>query len=206
MPHSGAVQAIPNRKLLEQMRFMDYVVRAGRAVVIPVMAGFAQRYREMPPEERAKLDFLRRRTLARYDDIATTIDYLESRADMDADSVGFLGFSYGAYQSASFLAIENRIKTIVLISGGAPYWDFLDPLADPVNFYPRVMQPALLINGRYDHLFTYENSQRHMLELLGASDEDKRHLVFEEGHFDFPRNTVAREVSNWLDQYLGPVR
>jgi pimeloyl-ACP methyl ester carboxylesterase len=94
----------------------------------------------------------------------------------------------------------------VLISGGAPYWDFLDPLADPVNFLPRVMQPALLINGRYDHLFTYENSQRHMLELLGASDENKRHLVFEEGHFDFPRNTVAREVSNWLDQYLGPVR
>jgi dipeptidyl aminopeptidase/acylaminoacyl peptidase len=75
-----------------------------------------------------------------------------------------------------------------------------------VNYYPRVMQPVLMINGRHDHLFTYENSQRHMFNLLGAPEEDKVHLVFEEGHFDFPRNTVAREVSDWFDKYLGPVR
>ena len=66
--------------------------------------------------------------------------------------------------------------------------------------------PVIMINGRHDHLFTYENSQLRMLELLGTPDKDKKHLVFEEGHFDFPRNTVAREVSDWLDQHMGPVR
>lgn len=34
-------------------------------------------------------------------------------------------------------------------------------------------------------------------------DEDKVHLVFEDGHFDFPRNTFGREISNKLDKYLG---
>ena len=36
--------------------------------------------------------------------------------------------------------------------------------------------------------------------------ENKTHLVFEQGHFDFPRNTVAREVSDWFDRHLAPVR
>ncbi|MFK7828747.1 MAG: SUMF1/EgtB/PvdO family nonheme iron enzyme [Congregibacter sp.] len=206
MPHSGALRSIPNRDLLEQLGFMDYVVRAGRAIVIPVMDGMAQRFSELPSDQSARADAVRRRTLARYEDVASTIDYLESRGDIDSDKIGFLGFSYGAYESATFLAIEDRIKALVLISGGTPYWDYSDPMADPINYYPRVMQPALLINGRYDHLFTYENSQLYMLELLGAAEEHKRHLVFEEGHFDFPRNTVSREVSDWLDTYLGPVR
>lgn len=77
---------------------------------------------------------------------------------------------------------------------------------DPVNYLPRVLQPVLMINGRHDHVFPYENSQRRMLELLGTPGENKTHLVFEQGHFDFPRNTVAREVSDWFDRHLAPVR
>ena len=149
---------------------------------------------------------LRRVALAWYEDVATTIDYLEARADFDATRVAFMGMSYGAYRSPIILALEDRISTAVLISGGAPYWEAPHPMYDPVNYLPRVLQPVMMINGRHDHLFTYENSQLRMLELLGTPAANKKHLVFEEGHFDFPRNTVAREVSDWFDEYLGPVR
>jgi dienelactone hydrolase len=205
-PHSGAVQKIPNRELLDQLQFVDYVIQAGRAIIIPVWERMAQRYVEVPDDKAAEDDLLRRVALAWYEDAATTIDYLESREDINADKVGLAGFSYGAYRSALVLATENRFTTAVLISGGAPYWQAPHPMYDPINYFPRVTLPVMMINGRYDHLFLYENSQLRMLELLGTPDEHKKHLVFEEGHFDFPRNTVAREVSDWLDTYLGPVR
>lgn len=205
-PHSGAVQKIPNRELLNQLQYVDYVIQAGRAIIIPVWERTAQRYVEVPDDRDAEDDLLRKVALAWYEDAATTIDYLESREDINAAKVGLIGFSYGAYRGVLVLATENRFTTAVLISGGAPYWDPPHPMYDPINYMPRVTQPVLMINGRHDHLFLYEHSQLRMLELLGAPAEHKKHLVFEEGHFDFPRNTVAREVSNWFDKYMGPVR
>jgi hypothetical protein len=95
MPHAGGVQNIPNRQLLEQMSIMNYVVQAGRAIVIPVYAGTAQRYVERPDDEAAAADFDRRIALARYADIANTIDYLQSREDVDGDAIGFLGLHVG---------------------------------------------------------------------------------------------------------------
>jgi len=85
---------------------------------------------------------------------------------------------------------------------GTPYWGARHPMTDPVNYLPRVTIPALMINGRNDHLFLYENSQKRMLELLGTPDDQKRLKVYDEGHFDFPRNQVALEVSDCFDKYL----
>ncbi len=93
----------------------------------------------------------------------------------------------------------------MLIAGGIPNVRPLHPMLDPINYAPRVEQPVLMVNGRYDHLFLYENSQKRLFELLGTPADEKRHLLFDTGHFDFPRHQVAREVSDWFDRHLGPV-
>ena len=206
MPHSGMVANVPNRRILSHLNIVDHVVKAGRALIMPIWYRTAERFAEVPPPGEERDDFLRRNALTWYEDAATTIDYLESRDDFGDAKVGFFGISYGAYRSSIFLALEDRIGATVLMSGGAPYWDAVHPMYDPVNYYPRMTMPVLMINGRHDHLFTYENSQLWMLELLGTPGEDKTHLVFEQGHFDFPRRTVVREVSDFYDRYLGPVR
>jgi hypothetical protein len=41
--------------------------------------------------------------------------------------------------------------------------------------------------------------------LIIESAEQKRHVIFEAGHTNFPRAEVIREVLGWLDRYLGPV-
>jgi hypothetical protein len=44
-----------------------------------------------------------------------------------------------------------------------------------------------------------------MFERLGTKPENKRQVIFDSGHGNFPRNQVIREGLAWLDKYLGPV-
>ena len=55
---------------------------------------------------------------------------------------------------------------------------------------------------------TLESSQKPMFRLLGAPEHDKRHVVFDSGHFMQPDQIpeVVKEVLDWLDRYVGQVR
>jgi len=76
---------------------------------------------------------------------------------------------------------------------------------EPVNFAPRAKMPVLMLNGRNDFLFPIESSQLPLFRLLGAPEKDKRHVVFDSGHVP-PRQPLIREILDWLDKYLGPVK
>jgi pimeloyl-ACP methyl ester carboxylesterase len=78
------------------------------------------------------------------------------------------------------------------------------PHVNQINFAPRIKIPTLMINGRYDFIFT-EPSQRQMFRLLGTPPEHKQHLVFDGGHVVGGENRT-KETLAWLDRYLGPVK
>ena len=74
-----------------------------------------------------------------------------------------------------------------------------------MNFLPRVKQPVLMLNGRYDFFFPVESSQEAFFRLLGSPSDQKKHLLYDTGH-NLPRNELIKETLNWFDQYLGPVQ
>ena len=76
---------------------------------------------------------------------------------------------------------------------------------DPVNFAPRIHQPLLLLNGRYDPSYPVELLQKPLLRLLGTPDKDKRHVLVDSGHSVARSLERIRETIDWLDRYLGPV-
>src|SRR5262249_30985154 len=80
----------------------------------------------------------------------------------------------------------------------------LPPEIEPLNFAPRVKVPTLMLNGRDDFMFPLESSQIPLFHLLGASNAEKRHMVFDSGHVP-PGNLLVRESLDWLDRYLEPV-
>jgi hypothetical protein len=55
-------------------------------------------------------------------------------------------FEYATDVAAFLVAVEPRIKTAVLLSGGAR--KKVAPEVDPWNFAPRMTVPVLMINGR----------------------------------------------------------
>lgn len=126
-----------------------------------------------------------------------TIDYLETRADMDTESLVYYGFSWGAINGPLALTAETRIKVGIFNQAGLDGGRQED--IKVVHYLPRVKQPVLQFNGRYDTNFEYENYARPFFEQLGL--EQKKHVVEPTGHF-CPNSVVIGETLAWLDQHL----
>ena len=57
-----------------------------------------------------------------------------------------------------------------------------------------------MLNGKYDQFFPLEKSQIPMFKLLGTKEEDKKHYVFETGHY-VPEEELIKEHVAWLKKY-----
>jgi pimeloyl-ACP methyl ester carboxylesterase len=136
-------------------------------------------------------------------DLGRAIDYLESRADMDAARIGYYGLSWGGYMGAILPAIERRIRANVLYVAGLTFQRAL-PEVDAINYITRVTQPTLMLNGELDFFFPVETSQKPMFDLLGTPLEHKRRFTYPGGH-SVPRVETIRHTLEWFDRYLGPV-
>ena len=149
-------------------------------------------------------NYLREISIQRGQDVRRTIDYLDTRPDIDHSRIAFYGLSLGAQLGPVYLAIEPRLRAGVLLSGGFETWQ-MPPEADPVNFTPRVKQPVLMVNGREDFDLPYTTAQVPMFRMLGTPPADKRHAVLEGGHLPPRPQDVYKEILDWLDRYLGRV-
>jgi dienelactone hydrolase len=136
-------------------------------------------------------------------DLGRTIDYLETRSDIDAGKVGFYGLSAGATAALPIVAVEPRIKAVVLLSGGLQSVR-RPPEADPLNFAPHITVPTLMLNGADDFIFPLEDVAKPLFALLGTPSDRKHHAIHPGGHIP-PLNELIRDVLGWFDQYLGPV-
>jgi len=147
---------------------------------------------------------MRDRLLQWSKDVQRSIDYLETRPEIDTTKLAFYGISYSAGISPTLLAPESRFKTAVLVSGGA--WPATAAEVDPWNYAPRVKVPVLMLNGRDDFVFPVDRSQLPLLNALGAAAKDKRHVLYDGGHVNLQtRMDLIGEILRWLDRYLGPV-
>ena len=137
-------------------------------------------------------------------DIGRTIDYLETRKEIQKDKIAFLGWSWGGFMGGIMPAVEKRLKTVVLNVGGMDMNRAL-PEADQINFLPRIKQPILMLNGEHDMFFPLETAQKPMFNFLGTPVADKKIIVFKSGH-QVPRTEFVKETLLWYDKYLGPVK
>jgi eukaryotic-like serine/threonine-protein kinase len=181
----------------------DFIPRSGRAFVYPIYKGMYER-RTTPFTLQRTPEEWRDRVILWSKDLGRTMDYLETRADIDRDRIAYYGFSGGAMYGPIFTAIDPRFKASVLVAGGIP-WMNVPPEMSVINFAPRSRVPTLMINGRDDFVFPAESSQRVLFDLLGAPDSQKRHVLLASGHQP-PRPEMIKETLDWLDQRLGPVR
>ncbi len=199
-PHAGMF--LPGSSRNPELSWLDFIIKSGRALMFPVYKGTYERF--VPASLEKGTSGERDLEVQDYKDLARSVDYLETRPDLDHQKLAYYGVSQGAREASVMLALENRFRTAVLVGGGfSPIKQV--PEVREVNFAPHVKIPTVMINGRYDFIFPVETSQQPMFLLLGTPEKDKRHMVFDCGHVP-PRNDTIRETLNWLDHYLGPVR
>ena len=215
-PPYQAVVYFPGANALEQKTFedaywerFDYIPRSGRVLVRPIMAEMYERSLNVPSGRVMTRQALLERAGKWVQDLGRTLDYLESRDDIDAGNVAYMGLSLGPAVAPLVLASEPRFKSAVLVAGG-----MAGSMSSTNNrMVSRITVPVLLLAGRYDYIFPVETSQVPFMDLLGTPDKDKRHVVFEAGHLPLPRSErdprdarVARPLSGPGGAIAGTIR
>ncbi len=186
------------------LRVVDFIVKSGRVLVCPIFKGTCERKDELSSDLQEETVFYKDHVIMWRKDIGRTIDYLGTRNDILSDKVGYFGYSWGGFMGGLIPAVERRIKALVLHVGGMDINKAL-PEADQINFLPRVYQPVLMLNGKYDMFFPVKTSQFPMFNLLGTPEKDKKILIYDTGHL-VPRTELIKETLAWYDKYLGPVK
>ena len=108
----------------------------------------------------------------------------------------------GAALGVIYTAVEDRLKAVILLDGGF-FEDKALPEADQADFVPRIKAPVLMISGKYDWIFLGKEA---LFRMLGTPTADKKAVTFDTAHdVSEQRADLVREVTAWLDKYLGRV-
>jgi serine/threonine protein kinase/dienelactone hydrolase len=203
-PGANALVARTPEELGAGSGTVEFIVRSGRAVILPAYKGTLERG---PSEYYHQIGQPARWTemnLQWSKDLGRTIDYLETRPDIDVHKLAYYGVSLGAAMGPRLIAVEPRFQAALLFSAGT--FEKVPPEVDPWNFAPRVKIPLLMLNGRDDFRFPLETSQVPLFRAIGTPEKDKRLVLFDGGHDTVTRLDAVREALDWLDRYLGPVK
>ncbi len=199
---SARVNTMPSSEALGDLQFVDYVIKSGRALLYPIYQGTYERQRK-----RLVPGSIEDREVVIEDskEVRRSVDYLETRPEIDKSKLAYLGVSQGTAYGVIYTALEDRFKAIVFLDGGF----FLGPVLpgrDQVDFAPRINKPVLMVNGRYDFTFSLDRAQEPLFRMLGTREPDKRHVVFDTPHdISQKKEELSKEVLAWLDKYLGRV-
>jgi len=176
----------------------DFVLTTGRAVAFPVYQGTFERS-DGSGRPAFNSTAYRDNALDAVKDLRRTLDYLETRTDIDARSFAFYGYSWGGVNGPAALAHEPRLRAAIIYVGHLRDDLAGSPEIDPVNALPRVRIPVLLLSGEFDFLVPIENARRYF-DLLGSPI--KEHVETPGSHF-VPREELIRRSVDWLDRHLG---
>jgi len=145
-------------------------------------------------------------------DYSRAVDYLESRPDVNARDICFVGISWGAITGITYVAHDPRIRAMVSLVGGGDVLPHLPPKLpdkvkdavrelDPVNHVGQIApRPLLLINVKHDRLIPRSCAEA----LHRAAGKGSRVLWLDSDHNfrNQDRAKLAQSVVDFLQQAL----
>ena len=148
-------------------------------------------------------------------DMMRAADWIESRPDLDAGRLGFVGFSMGTILGVQFVALDQRVRAAVFALGGAGLlhyfagmapaerradYDLVAEALDPLHFAPLIApRPVLMVNGRKDEVIPA--ALGHVL--FNALQEPRQIVWYDGGHGDVPHEHI-HEMRAFFLQHLRP--
>ena len=176
---------------------LDFLIKSGKTLVWPAWKGSLNR---MPPTGSGgdRMREFRNLYIAWANDTDKTIDYLETRNDIDLDNIFYLGMSYGSLFNTHTLLFENRYKGAILYVGGV--FPTFPPLVDGINHMPRINIPFLMLNGEQDYLVP-KAAAMFFYQSTGTPEKDKKIVFYDSGHWPLPRNQMIKETLDFIKKY-----
>ena len=176
---------------------LDFLIKSGKTLVWPAWKGSLNRMPATRSGGDRMRDF-RNLYIAWVSDTDKTLDYLETRNDVDTDNIFYLGMSYGALFNTHTLLFENRYKGAILYVGGV--FPTYPPLVDGINHMPRIDTPFLMLNGEQDYLVP-KSAAMYFYQSTGTPEKDKKIVFYDSGHWPLPRNQMIKETLDFIKKY-----
>ena len=155
---------MPDSQNLGDMQFVDYAIKSGRALAVSDLQGNlrAGGAKQARPGDSEDLQLM----IQRSKEVRRSVDYLETRPDIDCSEIAYLGSEQGHGLRRDFHRFGAAVSDHVFLDGGF----FLAPPQrgrDQVDFAPRITKPVLMVNGKYDFTFSPERSQEPLVPHAG---------------------------------------
>ncbi len=145
--------------------------------------------------------------------VRRAVDLLASRDDVDADRIGYVGWSAGARTGAILAGVEPRLRALVLVApGAAPVSEFVAAAADADKAaVERVMSSidplTYIARGHADRLLIQEGKQDAVIPrtaidaLIDAAPKGTEVRWYDADHTMGP--VAYSEHLDWLQERLG---
>ena len=199
-PGSGSIHTNSFENGIEnRMKQFSYLLSEGYAIIHPIYKSTFERRDNIKSDYPDETEDYKNAVIRWGKDYKRAIDYIESREDMDISKLSYYGISWGGSIANILLAIDDRVKNSVLYVAGIEFQTCKKEV-DKFYYTSRITIPVLMLNGKFDHFFPLETSQIPMFKLLGTPNEDKKHYVYETGHY-VPRDELIKLHLEWLQKY-----
>lgn len=146
-------------------------------------------------------------------DLRRAVDLIDSRPDLDAGRIAYVGFSMSTFLGVQFVALEPRVRAAIFALGGAGLFhvfagrqsgaqkaaqETVASLVDPLHFAALIAPRAVLqVNSETDEVAPA--ALGHML--YGALQEPKRIIWYRAAHGDLSEPVLA-EMRLFLEDAL----
>jgi len=189
---SNMVEGFPSRVI--------YLIKEGYALIHPIYKSTYSRQDNQRSDYGDMSDQYKEHVIMWGKDYKKSIDYIFTRKDFDSSKLSYYGVSWGGFMGNILLAIDERVKSAVLLVAGLEFQKCKKEV-DAHYYTRRIKIPTIMLNGKFDQYFPYETSQIPMYKLIDVEEENKKHFIYESGHY-VPRNELIKQHLEWLDKYL----
>ena len=186
------VESFPSRML--------YLLKEGYALVHPIYKSTYSRQDEQRSDYGDMSDQYKNHVIMWGKDYKKSIDYIFTRKDFDSSKLSYHGISWGGFMANILLPLDERVKSAVLLVAGLEFQKCKKEV-DAHYYTRRIKIPTIMLNGKFDQYFPYETSQIPMYKLIDVKEENKKHFIYESGHY-VPRNELIKQHLEWLNKYL----
>jgi cephalosporin-C deacetylase-like acetyl esterase len=144
-------------------------------------------------------------------DLRRAVDFIQTRKELNAGRIGYLGISLGGIIGTVFCGVDQRVKVpVIVLGGGAMHLMFgTDALSDdtrdylsmiePLNFVRMISpRPLLMINASNDDVIPPMMSKL----MFKTAKEPKKIIWFDAKHHTIPIDKTYESAINWFKEYL----
>ncbi len=144
-------------------------------------------------------------------DLRRAVDFIETRKELNADKIGYMGISLGGIIGTVFCGVDQRIKVPVIVLAGGQLnlmfgkkalsketRDFLS-FIDPINYVRAISpRPLLMINASHDDVVPPVTSKL----LYKKAKQPKKIIWYPARHHTLPIDKAYPDGIRWFDKYL----